>query len=67
LLAKKIRKKNARHLEVTMDNTESLKKIWKWAKMNPTPEELKNKFSPVKEDRKGLRGSWEQSGAKRGP
>ena len=35
--------------------------------MNPTPEELKNKFSPVKEDRKGLRDSWEQSGGKKRP
>ena len=50
-----------------MGNTESLDKIRTWAKGNLTAEELKNKFFLVKDDRKVLRGSWKQSGAKKSP
>ena len=50
-----------------MGNTGSIEKLWKYAKVNLTPEELKNKSFLVKDDRKELSGSWQQSGAKQSP
>jgi hypothetical protein len=53
------------HVAEMMGNTKSLDKIWKWAKVNVTADKLKNEFFVIKDDRKALCGSWQQSGAKR--
>jgi len=45
-----------------MGNTVLLAKIWNWAKVNKTTDELKNELPLVKDDPKELRGRWQQSG-----
>jgi len=42
-------------------------KIWKWAEVNKTTEELKNKIFSTQRRSKRLRGRWQQSMGKRKP
>jgi hypothetical protein len=55
-------KKNTWQVAGIMGNTVPLAKIWNWAKVNKTTEELKDELALVKDDPIEQRGRWQQSG-----